>query len=111
MSELSTRMVRGTASRETHRPGPRVSPREMSIYSFRKAVLVVAVLLATNVFSERTNGNVSTSFMDSCWPGVTWDEFGIKQEDAIRAQLSRNLIDPPALLLDEWREQGVRRQI
>lgn len=111
MSELSTRMVRGTASREMHRPGPRVSPREMSIYSFRKAVLVVAVLLATNVFSERTNGNVSTSFMDSCWPGVTWDEFGIKQEDAIRAQLSRNLIDPPALLLDEWREQGVRRQI
>jgi hypothetical protein len=89
ISELLTRMVCGTASREMQSPGPRVSPRKMSIYSFRKAVLVVAILLATNVFSERTNGNVSTSFVDSCWPGVTWDEFGIKQDDAIRAQLSR----------------------
>jgi hypothetical protein len=94
ISELLTRMVRGTASREMQRPGPRFSPRKMSIYSFRKAVLAVAILLATNVFSERTNGNVSTSFVDSCWPGVTWDEFGIKQEDAIRAQLNRKLIGP-----------------
>jgi hypothetical protein len=63
--------------------------RKTSIYRFRTAALVAAFLLATNVFSERASINVSPSFVDSCWPGVTWDELGIRHENAIRAQPNR----------------------
>jgi hypothetical protein len=93
---LSSHVVSRTISKETPRASLPCSTRKMRICHFRKAALVAAFLLATNVISERAKGD---PLADSCWPGATWDELGIRHENAARARRNLTLIRPTPPLL------------
>jgi hypothetical protein len=44
---------------------------------------LAAAFLLSSPFSWEANGDVPASLVDGCWPGITWDELGIR--DAIKA--------------------------